>query len=257
MSEVLHYMKILRSRKIAEAVRELRSRFIREPVIRSIRRVMDVCEKHGAKFTFFIVGVSADCNKEFIREILDRGHEIGCHGFYHSSFDLLSHAEIREDLERCLDFFDRHFRYHLKGFRAPYLNYNSDIARVLSELGFIYSSSYREEEETAIHYRKVIECPISVDDWEILIKENRGQRGLYEEMRRHREKNTTFLLHPWRVGQKRYVYALERFIAENGENISFPNMSDFVVSNKGIALSGDVGEMALTELIKRSIWGNR
>jgi len=249
-------MKILRSRKIAEAVRELRSRFIREPVIRSIRRVMDVCEKHGAKFTFFIVGVSAECNKEFIREIIDRGHEIGCHGFYHSSFDLLSDGEIREDLERCLDSFDKEFRYQLKGFRAPYLKYNSDIARVLSELGFVYSSSYRENEE-GIGKNPIIECPISVDDWKILIKENRGQIGLYEEMIGHRDRNTTFLLHPWRVGQKRYVYALERFIAENGENISFPNMSDFVVSNKGIALSGDVGEMALTELIKRSIWGNR
>ena len=250
-------MRILGKRKASVGIRELCSRFFREPVIDSLRRVMDICEKYDAKFTFFFVGVSADCNRDFIREIIDRGNEIGCHGFYHWRFDLLNKDEIREDLERCLDFFDKHFGYNLKGFRAPYLKYNNGIANVLSELGFVYSSSYRENDETAVCDSKVIECPISVDDWDILIKQNRGHKGLFQEMSKHRNRHTTFLLHPWRVGRKRYVYALERFLDENSDNIGFPNMFDFVNSNDGIALSGDVGEMALVELIKRSILGNR
>ena len=255
MPEFLHYMRILRERHVSVALRELYSRFFREPVIQSLRRIMDTCEKYGAAFTFFIVGVSADCRRDFIREIIDRGHEIACHGFYHLSFEFLSEAEIREDIEKCLEFFSDHFGYNLKGFRAPYLRYNTSVAKVLAELGFVYSSSRREEGELEKCNGKMIECPISVDDWRILIEQNRGAEGLYEEMNKNRKRHTTFLLHPWRVGQRRYIHALEKFLDENSDNISFPNMVDFVTSGRGIALSGDVGEMALAELFKRSITG--
>ncbi|MGR3173270.1 MAG: polysaccharide deacetylase family protein [Candidatus Scalindua sp.] len=257
MSEFSHYMGILRKRSAGERVRELYSRFIREAPAKSLRRVMDICEKYEAKFTFYFVGISAECNKDFIREIIDRGHEIACHGYHHSCFDLLIKDEIRDDIEKCLVLFEKHFAYNIKGFRAPYLRYSKDTAEVLSELGFVYSSSYMEDDDGSAYNSKLIECPISVDDWTILIKQNRGQKGIYEEISKRRDQHATFLLHPWRVGRRRYVCALERFLDENSGKIKFPNMRDFVDSNEGIALSGDVGEMSLFEVLTRSLRGKR
>tara|TARA_B100000315_G_C14462563_1_gene534415 strand:+ start:185 stop:526 length:342 start_codon:yes stop_codon:yes gene_type:complete len=58
-----------------------------------------------------------------------------------------------------------------------------------------------------------------------------------------------FLLHPWRVGQKKYIGALELFF----DKVNYPCISteELVRSKKGIALTGDVGEMSLIEIAKR------
>ena len=86
MGELIPYIKTLRERGISISYRELKSRFIREDPKVCIRRIMDLCEKNNAVFTFCIVGVTAEENPNIIKEIISRGHEIACHGYEHFRF---------------------------------------------------------------------------------------------------------------------------------------------------------------------------
>lgn len=252
-NEMIPYVKLLRSRGLAVSARELKSRFFRENPVTAVRRVMDQLERFQGKFTFFVVGVCAEANPAIVEEILNRGHEIACHGYNHIRFNLLSPEEIRRDLERALILFQNKFGYVLKGFRAPYLGMADHVYPVLKEMGFIYSSSVEETDGPFRHSSGIMEYPVSVDDWRILIKENRGAEGLYMEMLQSAQPGRSFLLHPWRVGQKRYVGALVRFLEEQSGTLRFVCMNILSANPRGIALTGDVGEFALREILSRSL----
>lgn len=253
MSELIPYLKLLSTRGPSVAVRELGSRIFREDPVEACRRVMDVCERRGGSFTFFLVGLCAQDNPGFVEEVLGRGHEIACHGHAHHRFGLMSPDEARRDLETALEFYETRFGYRLKGFRAPYLEMPDYLYGLLRELGFTYSSSIAGN--GAPEKRDgVIEYPISVDDWSILIRDNLGMQGLANAMRHELRDGACFLLHPWRVGQRRYIGSVEAVLDASPPS-PFVAMSKMVEDGVGIALTGDVGELAWAEIIRRSILG--
>lgn len=253
MSELIPYLKLLSQRGLPVATRELSSRIFREDPVLACRRMMDVCELHKARFTFFLVGVSAQRNPKFVEEVLDRGHEIACHGHAHYRFGLMSVGEARRDIETAMEFYEKTFRYKLSGFRAPYLEMPDYLYPLLSELGFTYSSSV-EGDGPSFRRDGVVEYPICVDDWRILIRNNLGADGLNREMRAHARSGACFLLHPWRVGQRRYVGAVEQLLVES-DLLPFRKMSEIVELGDGIALTGDIGELSWGEILSRSVFG--
>ena len=105
MLELTQYIKTLKERGPLLSCRELTSRLFRGNSTVSILRVAEVCKKAKKSFTFFITGICAVNNEEAVRMIIDGGHEIGCHGFYHRRFDLMEKDEIIEDIGRMKDFF--------------------------------------------------------------------------------------------------------------------------------------------------------
>lgn len=252
MGELLPYLRLLSERGAAVAFRELRSRFVREDPKLAVRRVMDVCERHNAKFTFFIVGLCARDNPRMVAEILERGHEVACHGYAHQRMAALSSDEIRRDIERALTLFRTQFGFRPVGFRAPYLEMSDDVYHALAEFEFRYSSSVLASPGPFVHPSGVTEIPVAVDDWTVLIKQSHGVAGLAAEMTRMRRPGACFLLHPWRVGQSRYIGALADFLTASA-GTSFPRLADAVLGASEVYLSGDIGEFGLWELARRSL----
>jgi peptidoglycan/xylan/chitin deacetylase (PgdA/CDA1 family) len=255
LSELVPYLKLLAERGPRIASRELASRFFREPPINAVRRVMEVCETGDAQFTFFIVGTSAKDNPAIIEEMIGRGHEIACHGYEHLRFPLLTPDQMRRDLEQALNLFEKQFSYRLNGFRAPYLEMNDDVYSVLKEQGFSYSSSRMGTDGPNTHPSGIREIPIVVDDWEILIKQNKGLAGLSSEMKNNIADQACYLLHPWRVGQKRHIGALQELISSMRGDIRFPKMEEGANVEDALYLSGDIGEFGLLEIARRIVSG--
>jgi len=257
MKEILDYLATLRTRGGGVAFRELRSRFIRGPVKTAVRRVMDVCERHDTVFTFFITGNCAIMNRSFMEEIIDRGHEISCHGYEHLRFDMTPRDEAIADLLLAKKLFKNLFSYDLNGFRAPYLGMNEDVAAVLKEVGLKYSSSvmaYAHESKTRFEYPNGLpEFPIVACDWHSLIRDNVGGKAFLDEMVGKIENNAVFELHPWRMGQKPNIWILEKLL----EQCSLPSvsMAELAQGKDGFAMTGDLGELALTEIFQRLIPG--
>ncbi len=53
------------------------------PSPRTTRRVLAALDAAGARATFFVVGHKVSQHPELTREIVERGHELGLHGFEH------------------------------------------------------------------------------------------------------------------------------------------------------------------------------
>jgi len=251
LGELIPYMKTLRERGIVVSYRELKSRFIREAPKICIRRIMDLCEEYASVFTFCVVGVTAEDNPGVIKEMICRGHEVACHGYEHLRFDLLTYDEVYENLQRAKQLFLDKFNYELKGFRAPYLKTSKTVDRALADLGFMWSSSIESKNGMLRDSNGVSELPVVLDDWEILVKRNESHRGLLKSMKANAKDGAVFLLHPWRVGQRGYIRALRMFLGR----VNYPcvSMQELARSQVGMALTGDLGEMSLVEVIRRSL----
>lgn len=60
--------------------------------------MLDVFDEYGVKTTFFIGGTWADKNPEILKEICDRGHELGNHGFFHIDHKKVNYAKNQEEI---------------------------------------------------------------------------------------------------------------------------------------------------------------
>ena len=108
-------------------------------------KALDLLDKHNAKGTFFVLGWIADLNPGLIREISDRGHEIGSRGFYHRSPYNLTPDEFRDDVRKANDAIENASGRKVIGYRAAEkLSYDkgSWILDILAKEGFAYDASF-------------------------------------------------------------------------------------------------------------------
>ncbi len=111
---------------------------------RSTRHTLDLLDEYGIRATFFTLGWVADNLPELVREVADRGHEIGSDGYYKRSIQQLSPEEFREDLARSREALQRASGQRILGHRAAHLWLGpSDLwaLDVLAEQGYEYDSS--------------------------------------------------------------------------------------------------------------------
>ena len=86
----------------------------------STRRLIELFDRHNTKATFFVLGWVADRIPALIKELDDRGHEIGVHGYNHLLLTEISPEEFDEDLARGLEAINRcGVSSRPLGFRAP------------------------------------------------------------------------------------------------------------------------------------------
>jgi peptidoglycan/xylan/chitin deacetylase (PgdA/CDA1 family) len=83
------------------------------------RHILRVLDNHHAKATFFVVGQRAQWYAPVIRDISQRGHEIGNHTFTHPRMKNITTAQLREEIRKT-----DHVIYSLTGkfprfFRPP------------------------------------------------------------------------------------------------------------------------------------------
>jgi len=107
-------------------------------------RVLSIFEQHGSKATFFTMGWVAEHYPELIRRIVDNGHELAAHSYWHKRASSQSHQEFREDSLRTKSLLEDISGVEVKGYRAPSYSIGRDnlwALDVLQELGYQYSSS--------------------------------------------------------------------------------------------------------------------
>ena len=113
-------------------------------VVDNTRRVLDLFSRAGVKATFFILGWVADREPSLVREIVDAGHEVGCHSFWHRRLWRMTPAEFREDTRRALDVIQDACGRKVVGYRAPTFSLVRKslwAVEILAEEGFVYDSS--------------------------------------------------------------------------------------------------------------------
>jgi peptidoglycan/xylan/chitin deacetylase (PgdA/CDA1 family) len=95
-----------------------------------------ILEKYGLKGTYYICGGLTETGeyhtKSDLLRLVDVGHELGCHGYGHRSYQSISEAEMLADIQRNRYFFEeigcdlpRHFAY-------PYGHVSPSVKRVVA-----------------------------------------------------------------------------------------------------------------------------
>ena len=88
-------------------------------VERRTDQILQICEDHEVKATFFIVGWIAEHHPALMRRIADAGHEFGSHTHWHRLLFKLDRPTFREDLQRSIRVIQDRTGREVLGFRAP------------------------------------------------------------------------------------------------------------------------------------------
>ncbi|MBO5954901.1 MAG: polysaccharide deacetylase family protein [Clostridia bacterium] len=99
------------------------------------QEIMNICDSYNVKATFFLVGFWIEKYPEMVKEIYNRGFEIGIHSNTHPDMTKLSKSQIREELTINLKLVEELTGFRPKLFRPPYGYYNNNLIEVCDDLG--------------------------------------------------------------------------------------------------------------------------
>jgi len=113
-------------------------------VVANTRRALDLCDRHGVKATYFVLGWVANKFPQLVREIHSRGHELACHSYWHRTVYSLTPQAFREDLRQAREAVEQAAGTRILGYRAPSWSITAKslwALDILAEEGFAYDSS--------------------------------------------------------------------------------------------------------------------
>jgi polysaccharide deacetylase family protein (PEP-CTERM system associated) len=116
----------------------------REEIEVNTAGILDVLQEAGQVATFFVLGRIARDLPGLVRRIVDAGHELGCHGFYHRRLGDYGPDQLRQLVGDAKSRLEDIAGMPVQGFRAPDFSItagNPWVFDVLRELGFTYDSS--------------------------------------------------------------------------------------------------------------------
>ena len=112
------------------------------------RRVLDMLDEYDIKATFFVVADVVDHYPGLVESIVDRGHEIGCHGLHHAckidpktKKPLMSVKEFEDITLKAKETLERVCKEKVIGYRAPNALVGGWMLDSLEKIGFKYDSS--------------------------------------------------------------------------------------------------------------------
>ncbi|MDD6681722.1 MAG: polysaccharide deacetylase family protein [Clostridiales bacterium] len=137
------------------------------------QRILDILDEYGVKTTFFLVDIWTQRFPELVKEIADRGHEIGNHSTSHPQMSKLSREQILRELTVMSDEAEKITGVRPTLFRPPYGDYDNEVVLTAREAGY-----------------EVIQWSVDSLDWK-----NRGVKELIEKSTRNVKSGDIILFH--------------------------------------------------------------
>jgi len=110
----------------------------------NVNRISGFLDKMGLKATFFWLGWEAHRYPQLVKKLLEQGHEIAAHSYFHTKISDLSPKTFYKDTERVVKTLEDITGKKVKSYRAPGMSINSSTLwalDILSELGIEEDSS--------------------------------------------------------------------------------------------------------------------
>ncbi|TKT75885.1 polysaccharide deacetylase [Aquamicrobium sp. LC103] len=104
-------------------------------------RLLDLFERYDFKASFYVPGFVAETNPEILPAIVERGHEVGLHGYFHEIVADVSDKEFTGALEASHELFVKQTGAAPVGFRSPAWEMTPHMLREVKRLGLAYDSS--------------------------------------------------------------------------------------------------------------------
>lgn len=113
-------------------------------VERNVERLLDMFDEFGVKATFFTLGCVAERHPAMVRRMVERGHELASHGYWHERASAQSPEQFREDIGHARKLLEDMSGVQVRGYRAPSFSIgpgNLWAFDIIREQGYTYSSS--------------------------------------------------------------------------------------------------------------------
>jgi peptidoglycan/xylan/chitin deacetylase (PgdA/CDA1 family) len=226
-----------------------------------IWRVLELLDRQAIKATFFVPVHTALSFPDGVRAIIDGGHEIGSHGWFHEDLAKVPASDERALLERSLETLTSISNVRPIGFRAPYWSLSDTTLHFADELGYDYDSSLMADDarpyfvEDGVRHdasggssfgprTKLVEFPVSrtLDDWPYFEPSRNstgasiGPRAVLEIwadeigwLHEHEQGGVvTLTMHPEVIGRPGRISMLERLIGRLQllEGLRFSRLDD-------------------------------
>ncbi len=136
---------------------------------RALGRLLDLLDDFKLPATFFVPAYVVEHWPKQCAEIVERGHEVGYHGYKHESFYVLEREEQLRVMEKSKQILWNFLGTEAQGFRTPSGDWHKDTLSVLAEFGVTYSSSMRGDDRPYLVHlnensRPLVELP---GKWEL------------------------------------------------------------------------------------------
>ncbi len=104
-------------------------------------RLLDLFDRYGLKTSWFIPGHSIETFPREMRQVVERGHEIGLHGYTHENPLAMSPAQEIDVLDHCIDLIVGLSGRRPVGYAAPWWELSPNMPGLLLERGILYDHS--------------------------------------------------------------------------------------------------------------------
>jgi len=127
----------------------------------SVYAILDILDKFSVKSTFFIGGCWAAKNAGCLKEIAERGHEIGNHGYFHKDHSSLSSEESNKEISLCHKIVLLNTGVNMNLFAPPSGAYSSATVNGAIALGYkcvmwtADTVDWRDKDENLIYSRAI------------------------------------------------------------------------------------------------------
>jgi len=199
---------------------------------RGLARMITMLERLDLKATFFVPGIVAEENPDLLPGLLERGHEIALHGYYHELVSDISDQRFTEALEASLELFVKQTGSKPSGFRSPAWEMTPHMLSELARHDLWDSSLMGEDVPYTIN--GITEVPVRWDNDDALFfkflgagdKSPRPDREVFEQWQTDAnaqiQDGGLFMLtvHDWISGRASRVNLLEqlfRSLVDNSE----------------------------------------
>ncbi len=111
---------------------------------RNMQIILAMLEQHQIKATFFTLGWVAERYPETIRTLVEAGHELACHSYWHKRASNQSRTEFTSEIIDTKNLLEDIVGVPVIGYRAPSYSIGAEnlwAHEVLEQAGYHYSSS--------------------------------------------------------------------------------------------------------------------
>ncbi|HWI74874.1 MAG TPA: polysaccharide deacetylase [Baekduia sp.] len=201
--------------------------------VRGVWRILEILERQGVPATFFVPGWTAENYPHVVEAILAAGHEVGHHGYLHSSTHKVDMETQERELDRGFAALESVGAPRPRGYRSTAWEVTPETLQMVVDRGFLYDSSFMSDDRPYIERHdalEVLELPShwSLDDYPYFgymldYGGNTAAAGAWRENwwseyenARDERRSIVFTCHPEVSGRAYRTRELERLIEQIG-----------------------------------------